>query len=171
MWGGERQTASILKDKITSDRMMLEQKGKDAIPMPDLSRLAFVTNETWAAPIDASGDSRRYLVLEASGARKNDHDYFADMADQMNNGGLEAMMFDLLNRRPIREDWSHLRNPPRTEAFAVQRGQALNEVQNRFIHFLQLGVIEGLNAAEEPFAYALSDDEPTWFRVGILLLS
>ncbi len=61
-------------------------------------RLAIASNTDWFIP--AGPESRRWLVLEVNDDHANDHHYFTALYDQMlDNGGLEAMMFDLQARK------------------------------------------------------------------------
>ena len=160
-WAGDRQAASALKHLITSDTVMIEQKGKDAIEMSNHTRLIFTSNEKWVAPVDADGDSRRYFILRVADHRKNDADYFAAIDEQMNNGGLEAMIYELLERRPAHQNWSHLRQPPKTDALAQQRLETLTPAQNKLITSIEGGRIEGRDANGEYFLYFLSEDFET----------
>jgi len=75
--------------------------------------------------IPADLDSRRFLCLEISDGRQRDRAYFAALQRQMDNGGLEAWLYDLL-----RVDWAaeDLRNPPETEALQVQKVQSLSPI-------------------------------------------
>lgn len=42
-------------------------------------------------------DDRRWLVLDVSSEHKEDHEYFAALDKQMNEGGYEALLYDLKN--------------------------------------------------------------------------
>ncbi len=59
-----------------------------------------------------SGDERRFCVLLPSSVFQQNTGYFGDLIREKKNGGVEAMMFDLLNY-----DYSHiyLRKAPMTE--------------------------------------------------------
>jgi len=46
--------------------------------------------------VPASSDERRYAVFNVNGNRAQDRDYFGPLAEQMANGGLAAMLHDLL---------------------------------------------------------------------------
>ena len=161
LWGGERDAANLMKDMITSDKWMIEREGKDAFLMSNYSRFAFTTNEDWAAPIPMSGDSRRYLVLDASDTYKGDIEHFSAIAQQMKNGGLEAMMHELSTRQPASGNWSHLRTPPKTKALAAQRRHAFTTDQNTLISALSLGIIDGCDKDQNYFKYVLREDEET----------
>ncbi|MFC6199764.1 primase-helicase family protein [Ponticaulis profundi] len=160
-WAGDKQAASALKHLITSDTQMIEQKGKDAVEMSNYTRLIFTSNEKWVAPVDSDGDSRRYFILKVAEHRKNDASYFAAIDEQMERGGLEAMMFELANRAPSSPRWSNLRLPPKTHALAQQRLETLTPAQNALINALELGRIEGRDSDMNYFLYHLSENEET----------
>ena len=51
------------------------------------------TNSDWA--IDASLDARRFCVLNVNKKRVGDFQYFKEIYDELENGGYEAMLYDL----------------------------------------------------------------------------
>lgn len=95
VWGGDKQGEGALKALITDPQTTVEGKGKDLYPVQNYKRLIVTTNEQWAVPM--AMDDRRFLVLEASDRHKEDKPYFAALARQMEDGGLQALMHDLLH--------------------------------------------------------------------------
>lgn len=95
IWGGDKVGEGVLKGIITDHVTPIEYKGKEIINVPNYKRLIVATNETWAVPMGM--DDRRFLVLEVGARRKEDKAYFGAIVRQMNEGGLEALMHDLLN--------------------------------------------------------------------------
>lgn len=95
IWGGDKQCEGALKTMITDRWYSIESKGKDPYPVRNLKRVIFSSNEEWAVPMGM--DDRRFLVLESSDAHKGDTVYFAELHRQMENGGLQALLYDLLN--------------------------------------------------------------------------
>lgn len=93
-WGGNKQDAGSLKSMITDETITIEYKGKDAITVSNYLRVIVCSNEDWAVPIDI--DDRRFLPMDVSDIHKQDHKYFAAFHQQMDNGGYEALMYDLL---------------------------------------------------------------------------
>lgn len=91
---GDKVGEGVLKGLITDPTVPIEYKGRDIITVPNFKRLIFATNEDWAAPLGM--DDRRYLVLDVSSQRKEDAAFFKAIIEQMENGGLEALMHDLL---------------------------------------------------------------------------
>lgn len=115
VYGGDKRTSGILKALVTEEKLMLERKGVDTIGYRNCARLAMASNEDWIVP--AGPHSRRWFVLEVSPHRTGDRDYFEAIKKEMDNGGIEAMMHELMGRQ-ITND---LRVAPATRALQVQR--------------------------------------------------
>lgn len=96
MFGGNRKEAGVLKALVTEKFILMEPKGVDPIKMRNRAMFIVASNEASVVPADL-GD-RRWMVFEVNSNRKEDHAYFRAIAEQMKNGGYEAMMSDLLAR-------------------------------------------------------------------------
>jgi len=95
IWGGDKSAEGILKAQITERFNYIEFKGKEAIKVRNFARLIVTSNERWAVPMGI--DDRRFLIVEATSDRIRDTRYFHALAQQMDEGGREALMFDLVN--------------------------------------------------------------------------
>lgn len=95
IWGGHKSEEGALKAMITDPTTAIEGKGRDIIQVRNFKRLIVTTNEAWAVPMAA--DDRRFFVLDVSDARKEDHAYFAAIAQELESGGYEALMHDLMH--------------------------------------------------------------------------
>lgn len=96
IWGGNKKEVGALKALITDRTIIIEGKGKDAIPVDNCRHLIVSSNEDWAVPMDL--DDRRFFVLDVSSSRKEDGAFFDAIRKQMlENGGLEALLYDLLH--------------------------------------------------------------------------
>jgi hypothetical protein len=116
VWAGDKAGEGILKALITDPTTPVEFKFKDLVNVRNYKRLIITTNETWAAPIGV--DDRRYVVLDASDARKEDKAYFSSLNAQMEQGGTEALM-EYLSSLDI--DGFQVRNAPYTpSAFDIK---------------------------------------------------
>lgn len=114
-FGGDRKVDSIVKDMITSDRMMLERKFMDAVELPDYRRFIFLSNAENV--VRATPDERRYAVTLVNPERMHDRAYWNHFVSRIANGGLPAALaYDLLNL-DLDVD---LRSPPRTAALMDQ---------------------------------------------------
>jgi hypothetical protein len=116
LWGGNRKEIGTLKAQITEKTCLIEGKGKDRIMVKNFKHVILSSNEDWPVHLDA--DDRRFFVLRVSEAHKDDHAYFAAIQDQLDNGGYEALLHDLLN-----EDLTNFnprRFPNSNEAFWIK---------------------------------------------------
>jgi hypothetical protein len=96
VFAGDRQTASKLKAMLTEKRLPVERKGLDIVELRNCTHVLMASNEDWVIP--AGKDERRFCVLDVSDARMRDYPYFEAIRAQMNVGGHEAMLHDLMAR-------------------------------------------------------------------------
>jgi hypothetical protein len=141
-WAGSPAAGGVIKDLITSNVMMLEQKGVDAVPTSNYARLAFVSNEDWVIPAGVE-DERRFFVLECGIERQRDIIYFAGIDEQMEEGGVNAMVKEFMEWQPPGGDWNILRNPPKTQALRDQAVESLDPYDQFFIRVIEDGGIDG----------------------------
>lgn len=94
VWGGDKECAGALKAMISEKLQSLEYKGQDVISFPNFRRFLIASNGHWCVPVEA--DDRRFVILDVSSRRQGDRAYFNALNFQMENGGLEALMYDLL---------------------------------------------------------------------------
>jgi hypothetical protein len=115
-WAGDKEGESVLKGLITEPVIMIEPKGKDAFTVSNHVDVIIAGNHEWVGP--ATFDERRFFVLDVSNEKVGDHGYFRGIADELDDGGREAMLYDLLH-----EDISgiNLRAVPQTEALLNQK--------------------------------------------------
>jgi hypothetical protein len=137
-WAGDHAAAGRLKDLITGDWQFIEYKGKEAIQVRNHVRLLVTTNQDWAVP--AGIDERRFCVLDVAEAKRQDHDYFHRIEEEMQAGGRAKLLHDLL-----RLDLSglSLRTVPRTAALAEQTVVSLSPEQQWWFDVVQSGQLPG----------------------------
>jgi hypothetical protein len=126
-----------LKSLITESTIMVEPKFKDAFAVTNFTHYIFASNEDWIVP--AGWDDRRFMVVDISDQRKEDHAYFGAICRQMDErGGLEAMMYDFLDM-----DISdiNLRTPPKTTALFEQKLQSASSLELFWYSRLQDGTL------------------------------
>ena len=95
LWGGDKSQEGTLKALVTDEGIFTERKRIDKRRVRNHNHLIVASNNEWAVPIDL--DDRRFVVLEVSEARKGDHAYFQALADEVQNGGTEALIHHLLH--------------------------------------------------------------------------
>jgi hypothetical protein len=87
---------------VTEKSLLVEKKGKEAKEVANCLHITMATNAEWVAPVKA--DTRRFFINEVDprysmfigSEREKSADYFNALAAEMKNGGLEAMLYDLL---------------------------------------------------------------------------
>jgi hypothetical protein len=92
---GDRSHVGALKSLITEPYLAIEGKYQNAVLVPNFVHLMMASNEDWVVP--ASLADRRFLVLDVSPEHANDHAYFAAILGELDRGGYEAMLYDLLH--------------------------------------------------------------------------
>ncbi len=95
-FGGDRKSAGVLKARVTEPYIMLERKGIDPIKLRNRAMYIIASNEELVVPADL-GD-RRWMIMRVGERNREDHRYFAEIQQELEQGGYEAMMFDLLKR-------------------------------------------------------------------------
>lgn len=126
MWAGSKQNEGRLKGLITSAKQMIEHKGLDPIPVDNFVHLIITSNDDWVVP--ASSDERRFAVLDVGEAAMQNHGYFAEMLAEMDAGGREALLADLLAFNLDASTAPNLRQIPQTKALLEQKLQTLDAV-------------------------------------------
>ncbi|MBS9716740.1 primase-helicase family protein [Pseudohalocynthiibacter aestuariivivens] len=161
-WAGDKSAGGVMKDLISSDTLQIESKHVNLIERPNYVNLAFVSNDEWMVPVDKE-DARRFLVLTCSEAKIQDAKYFGAIDDQMENGGIEAMVHELTNWNPADVDltWDSLRAPPATIYLREQAGMGLAGSAARLMDIIVSGELSGRMPDGDVFHYNLSEEEET----------
>ncbi|HWX29902.1 MAG TPA: primase-helicase family protein [Steroidobacteraceae bacterium] len=135
-YAGDRQHEGVLKGLITEPLLPIEGKGRDLVIVPNMLHVILASNSDWVIP--ASADERRYAVFDVPDSRRGDLAYFADIEKQMENGGLAAMIHDLLERDITRFE---VRNVPATEALTTQKTLSLASIEKWWLAVLSRGFL------------------------------
>lgn len=115
-WAGDKTGEGILKALITEPTIRVEPKGKDSFSVKNHVNIIMASNNDWVVP--AGIDERRFLVLEVGNDHQQDHEYFRVLHTEMNNGGREAMLYDLLKQDLA---GANLRGIPQTTSLFEQK--------------------------------------------------
>jgi hypothetical protein len=122
-WGGDKRCVGRLQAMITEPKLTIERKGIDAFEVRNLLHMLMLAEPGWVIP--AGRYERRYAAFAVSTVKRGDRPYFRALHHQIQNGGAEAMFYDL--QRMDLGDW-HPRNIP--EALltnpALQKQQSYN---------------------------------------------
>lgn len=133
-WAGDKEAAGQLKSLVTSKIHMIEKKGIDAIRMDNFVRLVMTSNEGWVVP--AGKDERRFCVIDVGDGCAQNGEYFAEMYAELDAGGREALLHDLLT---FDLSTVNLRQIPKTEALLEQKIRSLESVDSWWFHRLEAG--------------------------------
>ena len=118
-FGGSKKEAGVLKGLVTERERIIERKGMEPVNTKSYVRLITASNNDWVIP--AGSGSRRWFVIELTDKRIGDMTYWNAFHKSANNGGYEALMEFLLNRK-IK---SNLRTAPVTKALKAQRTKSV----------------------------------------------
>ena len=126
-FAGNPQAGDNLKSMVTAKSLKIERKGQEAFSVANI--LGFIMASNHDHVIRAGLNARRYAVFDVNPMHQEDHAYFAAITKQMENGGYQAMLYDL---QKMTVDWSAARTAPRTKALAMQKLFSLSHAE-RFI--------------------------------------
>jgi hypothetical protein len=110
------QHRNSLYNMITEPRITIEPKFVNAYAASNYLNIDIVSNAKHFIPV--SGKARRFFVPTVSADRANDHAYFERIAEQLQDGGYEALLYHLLHEIDIRD--FNVRDVPKTAALAEQ---------------------------------------------------
>lgn len=133
-FAGDKQHESVLKMLITEQTIPIEQKGIDVEPYPNYVHLIMASNDPHV--IRATGDERRYCVLDIGTRNQQDSAFFGAMDEQMENGGYEALLYHL---QSIDITDFNVRKVPQTDALREQKDLSLSREEEWFYQKLQDG--------------------------------
>lgn len=127
IYAGDHDAANRLKAMVTEKTNTREQKFGDQKQVRSFLHIMMSTNNEWK--VAAGPESRRYFILQVSSDVANDEAYFGAIKNELNNGGYQAMLHELLNRKITH----NLRWAPVTEELKKQR--AMLQVQSLYESF------------------------------------
>jgi hypothetical protein len=153
MFGGDIEANNTLKDLITSDTILVNQKFIPSFQIRSYSRFLFTTNSSFSH--STSEDERRYLFLDVADTFVGDHDYFDKLWGEIDGPGRRAFAdFLYAMKRP---DGVNLRNPPKTGAHQRLLAESLSVEERFFYNALLSGDNYPTDAVEEAAEVYLSD--------------
>jgi hypothetical protein len=149
-WAGDKAGESKLKQLVTEPTLTYEGKGRDAVSGKNLIHIIMASNADWVVPAGLDGE-RRFAVFDVNSKRKGDHAFFARLNRQLyQEGGLEAMLFDLL----VRDIgvWAPRHDVPATSALVDQKVMSMDDVERWWYNKLLDGMIPNMRGDwhEEP---------------------
>lgn len=136
VWAGDKTAEGRLKGLITSTEQMIELKGIDSVKLPNYVRVVMTSNEAWVVP--AGREERRFAVLNVDPRCVGNYGYFKEMIAELDNGGREALLYDLLH---FDLDSVALRTIPKTRALLDQKERSLDSIKSWWLGRLNSGCI------------------------------
>ena len=135
-FAGDKAHEGVLKTLVTGHSITIEMKGYDAEEVPNRLHIIMASNSEWVAP--ASGNERRYFVLDVGDEQRQNAAYFKAVKDQLEDGGYEALLHHLMTR-----DISlfNVRDVPQTEALKDQKILSQSPMQQWWFSKLMEGRI------------------------------
>jgi len=135
-WAGDKKAESRLKTLITEDRIIVEEKYLPAYTVPNVMHLVIAGNDYWVVP--AGRNERRFAVFNMSNEHLQDRAYFRALLDQMENGGYEALLYELQNF-DLNACGVDPHVAPVTEALAEQQVFSMSAVEQFWYECLEEG--------------------------------
>lgn len=137
VWAGDKQAEGTLKRMATERTLMFEPKGLDAYEGPNMLTIMMASNESWVAPV--AEDDRRYVVFDVSDAYRRDTAYFGDLRKELDAGGREAFLHDMLAMDI--QGWHPRDDAPETQAKAEQQAETADPLIEWLGNILEEGVL------------------------------
>lgn len=138
-FAGSKKHTDQLKGMITEKTAKIERKGVDSIMVPSFSRLIMASNHENIVSIEK--DERRYLYLEVSEERKQDHDYFEALRRVIDDPQFTGQLLQFLLERDISN--FNPRRVPQTKALGEQKLDNLDPLERWFYSCLKNGQLTG----------------------------
>jgi hypothetical protein len=154
-WPGDQSAEGELKRLITEPTLNIEPKGLDSFYAVNSLHLLISGNAEWVVP--ASDDERRYAVFLVSNEHANDPDYFTALHRELDNGGLEAMLCDLLHTEL--GAWHPRASVPQTAALAQQKEESLRGVDALVSNLIEAGCLPYPAGSHHPNTCLTSGEE------------
>jgi hypothetical protein len=134
-YAGDIRGAHIIRDLTSGEETPSTQRYTSTKITTSYLRPFFNGNEEWL--IHAASDSRRPFVIDVSSEYKNNRDnYFGKLADWLDKGGREALMYFLMHFDYTKYN---LREAPITEALISQREETLKNEDAFWLDVLGTG--------------------------------
>lgn len=137
VWAGDKQAEGTLKRMITEPTLVFEPKGLDAYEGSNMLTVMMASNEEWVAPV--AEDDRRYVIFDVSDERKGDDDYFGQLIAELESGGREAFLHDMLELDV--KGWHPRKDRPVTRALNEQKAETADPLVEWLGNILEEGML------------------------------
>lgn len=134
-WPGDKSAEGVLKGLVTEPTRMIEPKGINPYVVKNCLHIMMASNNAWTVP--AGPSARRFAVFRVSPHRVGDKEWFGAIFEQLDKGGREAMLFDLINMDL--GSWHPRDNVPKTSELLVEKTNTLSPEQKWLLSLLSDG--------------------------------
>jgi hypothetical protein len=138
-FSGDHKQMRLLKGLITGQTLTIESKGIDVFTVPNFLHLFIIGNDDWL--VSATQDERRFFALECGEAHREDHEYFAAIARELQNGGYAALLHHLLYEVDLTK--FNIRQAPHTQILRDQMAESAEGATSLWLECLQSGELPG----------------------------
>jgi hypothetical protein len=135
-FAGDRANEGVLKALITEPSLPIEGKYQNLVEVLNMLHVFMSSNSDWVVP--AAIDERRFCVIDVADNRVGDRAYFKAIAEQMENGGLAALIHDMLHRDISKFE---VRDIPMTAALREQKTLSLGSIERWWLAMLERGFV------------------------------
>ena len=141
---GNPEHRNALFGLITEPTLTIEPKGCALYNAASFLNLSITSNADHFLPV--SDTARRFFIPTVSAARKQDHEYFAGLQAELDNGGYQALLYHLLYEVDLTN--FNVREVPQTEALRQQRDYSLPPLEAWWCELLETGTLRGADPDE-----------------------
>lgn len=141
----DKSAESMLKTLITEEWLAIEGKGQNIRTARNHIHLMLASNEEWFLPASFGDGERRFFVSRVNNSRQGDKAFFKALHREMDNGGYEAMLYDLSTFGL--GDWVPRDNIPKTEALVEQQLRNMPPIAQWWFTILNAGDLDAIEAA------------------------
>ena len=143
---GDKEVEGAINQLISEPLLAIEAKRQNVTIAKNCLHIGMATNAEWVIP--ATGDTRRYFINEVDNTyAKNQcpdavrNDYFHALWGEMNEGGREAMVYDM--KKMDLNGWHPRADIPDTEEFVKQVSISLDRFKQSILEFIDAGEFPG----------------------------
>ena len=135
--GADKKAESVIKTIHTEPTIIVEAKGVDLRRVPNRLHIINASNEKWVVP--AGIDERRFAIFDVADEIP-DRGYFDRLIAEIDNGGLGAMLHELLALDL--EGWHPRLDVPQTKVLAEQKAYGDDHATQWIFGILDSGIIK-----------------------------
>jgi hypothetical protein len=138
VWAGSKAGLGALKRMITEDTLNIERKGLDVLTVKNMLHMIVASNEKWVVP--KGFDDRRFAIFGTAPTKVKNKAFFSAVRRELfEQGGLSALLYDLLEHRSDVD----LQDIPETPESVEQKTLSADMEESWWLEKLYQGVLPG----------------------------